>query len=59
MDTPQTIHQLVCVHCGHTWYPRSPELPQICPKGKHDWRTPAKAVGRPRQAQREGHEKKS
>jgi len=25
---------LTCLRCGHTWPPRKPELPKVCPKCK-------------------------
>ena len=30
--TNLTISKLACLRCGHRWYPRSPELPRLCPK---------------------------
>jgi predicted Zn-ribbon and HTH transcriptional regulator len=37
---------LHCARCGHTWIPRRPQPPKVCPACKQDWTTPAKPVGR-------------
>jgi hypothetical protein len=35
-----TLSQLTCQRCGHSWWPRTPGRPGVCPKCKrHDWDT--------------------
>lgn len=31
------METLNCNRCGHTWYPRSPNLPQQCPKCRNKY----------------------
>jgi hypothetical protein len=50
MTTVPTIDLpiLHCARCEHTWIPRRPQPPKVCPACKQDWTTPAKPVGRPK-----------
>lgn len=35
-----------CVRCGHTWIPRTPDKPIVCPKCKSPyWDIPKKVTG--------------
>lgn len=27
----RTLTELSCLRCGHTWFPRRPEPPKVCP----------------------------
>ena len=39
-----TIAKITCLRCAHQWYPRSPELPRLCPKCTSAyWDTPRRA----------------
>lgn len=29
------IEEQTCLCCGHTWYPRSEERPEVCPRCKN------------------------
>jgi rubrerythrin len=35
MEETPTIKQLVCKVCDYKWYPRTPDLPKVCPNCKH------------------------
>lgn len=38
-----------CTHCRHTWFPRRPARPVVCPRCKsYSWDKPPRPVGRPR-----------
>ena len=38
IDDVVKIPTLKCTKCGHTWYPRAPRLPKVCPECKRfDW----------------------
>lgn len=34
MPKPLTLPTLTCLRCAHTWYPRRPERPAVCPHCK-------------------------
>jgi len=37
---------LECKKCGHTWTPRNPKLPKVCPKCKNpNWNKPKEKEG--------------
>jgi rubrerythrin len=39
------ITELTCLKCGHLWYPRTLELPAVCPKCKNPrWNREKKGV---------------
>jgi len=32
-----------CLRCGHTWHPRKPFMPRVCPRCKNPyWKLPPK-----------------
>lgn len=45
---PQLVIQvrtLACTRCHHQWYPRSPDLPRVCPTCKSPyWDRPRKVT---------------
>jgi predicted Zn-ribbon and HTH transcriptional regulator len=43
------LPRLKCQRCGHTWFPRRPQPPKVCPSCKQDWTSPAKPTGRPKE----------
>jgi predicted Zn-ribbon and HTH transcriptional regulator len=55
MSDMPVINKLKCNQCGYEWYPRTPELPKVCPNCKHrNWKEEVKHVkksGRPKKLQ--------
>jgi len=35
MGNEPVITVLECNRCGYSWYPRTPQLPKVCPNCKH------------------------
>ena len=47
VECPKCNHEflleLKCTRCGHVWYPRQPQNPEVCPKCKSPyWNKPRK-----------------
>lgn len=40
------LHSYTCLRCGHTWWPRKPGRPRVCPTCKNPWWDKPKPVPR-------------
>lgn len=41
MEQKIVLGKLKCLHCFHIWFPRTQEMPDVCPKCKsYEWDKP-------------------